>query len=457
MKFENVILFFLLTNICMGCVMTKDNREKDSKGEKAKIEVQAHNVNQDCVSHINAAIEDATKQGIDTVLLLKGTYIIRSPIKLSPHLVLVGENKHDVIIEQMTWGHPVFDVMDADQVTISNMTLVSQQPRVYPNGFVSRGTDGFVNNAGIYSNSSNGHFDHLYISGFTCGVFLSSWNGAGLYEQKVGNVISDIDVHTVDFGVLATGQRNLTINNFRGSYTQSHDSGASPHLIYISDSTDPGYVWSENINIKNCHAENSPLGIAFQIGSVNKGHVNNLTAIGCNGLLAIKKVTQMEFDSLMALQDNSPEAGSLFVQPEKVENVVFNYIRIESTNPRARLLRVDGKNNRFQNIHVISASDTLNDIGLITVEGEHNVLTDILIDSRRPGTGSLGVRLQGVGNEVEKLECTACFIGYSIMEDCVSCIVRTDETKVRYPDTSGRAAPNYNYSKTSQRIDIRKQ
>ena len=447
---------FLLLILMLSSCKIKQESQKVIRLEYDKVVIRQISNSEDYSNIIGDAIKMAEKNHIDTIYFAPGYYPVKEPIRPKEGVVMIGRSSKEVIIEQLTWGHPAFDVLDADHVTIANMTMVSDQHRAYPNGFVSRGTDGFVNNAGIYSNSSFGHFEHLNISGYTCGVFLSSWNGSGLYEQKVENVISDIVVSTVDFGVLATGQKNLTINGLRGSYTQSQGSGASPHLIYISDSTDPGYVWSEDINITNCHAENSPLGIAFQIGSVTEGHVSSLTAIACNGLLALKRVNHIEFDSLVALQDNSPEAGSLFIQPEKVENLIFNYVRIESTNPKARLLRLDGKNNRFQNVHIISASDTLNDIGLITLEGEHNVLTDIHISSRRPGTGGLGVRLQGVENELDQLECTACFIGYSMMEDCVSCKVTTDETKVCYPDATGRAAPNYNYSKTSQRVNVRK-
>lgn len=455
-KWIGIILLFNLVWGISGC-KTQSVMYKNIKIERNKIVLSGPDINGDFSKNFDYVFGLAIKYKKDSICIEKGTYFITGPISLSRGLVIYGISQHEVVIEQLTWGYPVFDLLNADSVTISNMTLVTHQPRTYPNGFVSRATDGFVNNAGIYSNASFGDFRELTIEGFTCGIFLSSWNGVGLYEKKAANRIHDVEVKEVDFGLLATGQKDLVVNHLTGSYAQQSGSGASPHLIYISDSTDPAYVWSENISISNCFASDSPLGIAYQIGSVRGGTLSNLSARKCNGLLSMKNVRDVVIDSLVAIDDYSPEAGSFFILPDGVQNLSCNYIRIESLNPRARLMRIDGIANRFSNIHLLADPQSINDIGIVTVEGRDHILSDIHVATRNPGTGSLGVRLQGVHNKLEGLECSSCMIGFSIMEDCQDCEVIYDRNTILYPDTRAEPAPNYNYSKTSRSEDLHNQ
>lgn len=443
-----VLMFYAMALVLAGC-KTQSLVYKNIRIEKNKIVILGPDEDDKTSEIFDYVIFLAIDRGMDSIFIERGNYFINRPITVSNKMVIFGDLRDEVVVQQLTWGYPVFDVLNADEVTISNMTLVSQQPRTYPNGFVSRGTDGFVNNSGIYSNSSKGIFEHLDIEGFTCGIFLSSWDGKGLYEQKIGNRITDIKVSRVDFGVLVTGQKNLWVDEIHGSYMQQKGSGAAPHLIYISDSTDPAYAWNENITIEHCYAENSPIGIAFQIGSVREGHLSGLYAKGCNGLIAMERVQNVTMDTLVALDDISPEAGSFFVKPKGVEHLFCTHIRIESLNPKARLMRLDGVYNRFEDIVLQTASTSINDIGIITMEGSDNVLAHVSISCRNADAGGLGVRLQGLRQQLENLECSSCAIGFSIMEDCQDCSVRLESHKVVFPDQKMLPAPNYNYSKTS--------
>ena len=402
---------------------------------------------------IQAALLSAKSNQIDTLLFEKGHYFISEPLLPYDSLVILGIGLDEVIIEQTVWGHPAFDLINISNVSISEMQILTRQPRQYPNGFASRGTDGFVGNAGIYSNGHSSKFKNLEIEGFTCGLFLSSWNGIGLYEQKINNQVSDIEVSRVDFGILATGQKDLAIKNISGSYEQQLGSTASPHLIYISDANDPAYVWSEDLTIRNCYAENAKLGIAYQIGSVRGGSLSNLNARRCNGILAVKRIFNFEIDSLIAYEDNSPEAGSVFILPDQVENLHINFIFIESLNPKARLLRLDGKNNVYENIYLSTAISTITDMGIITMEGESSVLKNVFISNQNAQAGGLGVRLQGKNQMLENLNCNNCNFGFSIMQDCFNCNVTFDSRAIGHPTGDNKLAPNFNYSTTSRLVD----
>jgi len=402
---------------------------------------------------ITQAMALAQTSKVDTILFEAGQYKVSTPIVPFPGVMIKGIKRDKVIIEQMTWGHPAFDVYNVANVSISEMTIVSTQPREYPNGFVFRGTDGFVNNAGIYSNSEYGTFTHLDISGFTCGLFLSPWNGVGLYEQKKDNVVEDVKVDKVDFGVLATGQKNFSINHLSGTYQQQQGSGAAPHLIYISASNDPDQVWTEDFSITNCYAIDGIGGQAYQLGTARNGTMTNLNTLRCSGILAVKNFINVVIDTLVVLEDRTNEVGSVFIQPLNVEHITMKNVRIESLNPVARILRLDGNYNAYSNISVMTAIDHISDQALITMEGEHSTLSGVTILTLSDKVGGTGVRLQGKYLVLENITCNACRAGFAITTDSRDCKVVFESSRIAAPKNCKECAFFYNQSTSSTITD----
>lgn len=422
-----------------------------------KVTLNARASKSDCTKLIASAIKQARSNNIDTLLFSKGRYSITLPITPMDSLYFLGKDKEEVIINQQTWGYPAFDVYNASNVTVSNMTLLTTQPRKYPNGFVSRGTDGFVNNAGIYSNSHSGTYTQLSIKGFTCGIHLSAWDGTGLYEQKNGNLIINVNVDSVDFGVLATGQKNLSIQGLTGTYVQQEGSGAAPHLIYISDANDPAHAWTENFSISNCEAIDGIGGHAYQVGTARNGRMTNLRALRCTGILAVKNFVDVVIDTLVALEDHTHEVGSVFIQPLNVENIRMRNVTIESTNPKARLMRLDGKNNRYSDIFVQTPIDHVDDLALITVEGENSSISNVYIKSLYADAGAIGVRLQGKQLHLDNIECNFCRAGFTIAQGCQDCSAVFDSKKIGAPKHFKEFAFYYSQSTTSSVTDQARQ
>jgi len=399
----------------------------------------------------------AHENNLDTILFEAGHYYIDTPIVPLPGIIFKGANRDKVIIEQKTWGHPAFDIYNVADVSVISMTILSTHVRQYPNGFVYRGTDGFVNNAGIYTNSEYGTFTHLNISGFTCGIFLSPWNGVGLYDQKEKNVVDDIKVDKVDFGVLATGQKNFLINRLSGTYQQQQGSGASPHLIYISASNDPAQVWTEDFRITNCHATDGINGHAYQLGTARNGVMTNLNTLRCTGILAVKNFVNVVIDTMVALEDKTHEVGSIFIQPLNVENITMKNVRIESLTPGARLLRLDGNNNTYSSISITTAVDRICDQALITMEGENSTLSWVTIHTLSDTVGGTGVRLQGKNLVLENISCNTCRAGFAITEDSQDCKVVFDGKKIVAPKKCKECAFFYDQAPTSTITDLSSQ
>lgn len=423
----------------------------------SRVMVRQCSQERDCTEEINLILREANARGIDTVILDSGHYRITAPITVPTGMVIQGAGKEEVCIEQLVWGHPVFDLLFSDEVSICGISLLSRQPRVYPNGFVTRGTDGFVNNAGIYSNGSGGYFRDLTIEGFTCGLHLSAWDGVGLYAKKMKNVVQDISVNRVDFGVLATGQQGLLVNRVKGTFEKQTGSESAPHLVYISSAQDPAYAGSGDLQIRDCQAMNSNGGHAFQLVSVRGGRISNLRAEGCSGILAIRRCENVHFDTLIALRDEPNAVGSLFIHPEQVDSNTFAGIRIDCINPTARILRLDGKGCSYTDMELRSSLNHVSDQSLVTLEGSDSVLRDLRILTLTDSVGAIGVRIQGIRLQLDGLECNSCMAGFTVTADSKDCAVRFDPSRISKPRGETKHNLYFDYSQNLSIVNIAEQ
>jgi hypothetical protein len=345
-------------------------------------------------------------------------------------LTLEGTSKDSVWIEQEKWGYPAFDIHSIDSCSVRKVSIISKQKRIYPNGFFDRGTDRYVTNAGIYSDSHHGSFEDLRIKGFTCGIFLSSWNGKGLYEQKRNNRVREVVVDSVDFGLLLTGQKNLSVSRLSGSFLRQENSGGAPHLIYISDAVDPAHVWTEDFEIRDCLALNSSGGHAYQMGSVRNGSIIDLKADRCTGILAVVNFVNITIDTLVALRDQTHPVGSVFIQPVNVRGIKMNYVSIESENPQALLMLLDGEDNEYSDIILKGAIREVSDKYLVVFKGKNSEIHGIRYESPVEEAGAVIVLMEGTNMFMENITCAGCRAAFNVHQSCLQCIVELDSREI---------------------------
>lgn len=102
----------------------------------------------------------------------------------------------------------------------------------------------------------------------------------------------NINVRSVWAAVRMSGLINANFENVGGSYKPAighpRALAAPPHVFYLSntsDSVDVPKVWSENIRLANCHAQDGRGGAPFSLRYIKGLTWSNLTADNCEGLV----------------------------------------------------------------------------------------------------------------------------------------------------------------------------
>lgn len=140
------------------------------------------------------------------------------------------------IIRQRTKYTPVFDVIGSPRVMLIIGSLEYVGDRTYTGGSSVRGKNNYEMGSGVWTNSNDTVIDvQGVISGFTCGVCLSSWDGAtnSDYNLKRARILR-LAVANVDFGLLGSGTDGLYVGRVEGSFALSSGSPNPAHLIYLT-------------------------------------------------------------------------------------------------------------------------------------------------------------------------------------------------------------------------------
>lgn len=203
-------------------------------------------------------------------------------------------------ITQTVMGQGVFFVY-ADEVTIDGFTFTGP---VVDNGTAVdlAGYTGDVHNptaikvdAGVDKLKVD-HIegDHWFavLAGFPYPFTNDGLLPVAEYKMITNLDARNINVRSVWAAVRMSGLINAYFENVGGSYKpaigHTRAVSAPPHVFYLSntsDSVDVPKVWSENIRIVNCHAQDGRGGAPFSLRYIKGLTWSNLTADNCEGLV----------------------------------------------------------------------------------------------------------------------------------------------------------------------------
>ncbi|MDQ3541664.1 MAG: hypothetical protein M3440_13370 [Chloroflexota bacterium] len=324
-------------------------------------------------------------------------YRITGPIPVPPgtHITI----DPNAIIRQETKYKPVFDALNADDVVIEGGRYEYVGDRSWTDVSSFRGENIYTYSAAVWSNGSRCRFRKLRGFGFTCVVMLSGWNGTALtnyYGDK--NVVDEIDVDTIDFGVLFQGQSNLTVDNVRGTAVQSPSGPGGSHLVYGSDG-----ARNRNVNGDSWLAHDCLTGHAVQLKGITGGTVTNIVENNCSGSLSLRDVTDMHLDVVSINDQGLTGQGSLFIQ-DGISGCHRNVIDASlNMGASTRAARIAGSANRI-NLDVRSrhpATSDEYDIDIDTTAFGCDVtysLRNTQDDGADYTTGRRGVLFRGTDN-----------------------------------------------------------
>ncbi len=203
-----------------------------------------------------------------------------------------GAGRSACEIRQHTAQTPVFDVFDADGVTVDGFHC-SYSGNIVTDGMggsTFRGNMRYAYAAAVYSNSNQTTVRNVLADGFQMGFNYSHWTTvtSSFSGFRSGGVIENVECNGVNHGILLQGQDGLTVNGLN-SHDHVNSSGISSgtivvnptHAIYV---TGDAALFSQNITVTNCVSKNNAYGCAYQFKYVTGGTFSNLTSINCAGV-----------------------------------------------------------------------------------------------------------------------------------------------------------------------------
>jgi len=341
------------------------------------------------------------------------------------------------VIEQATKYTPVFDLNQVDDVTIQGGYLKWTGSRSYTGGGSARGGDDYLLGSAVWVGGDRNIVRDVRASGFTCGVFLSAWNGTNAttnYQHK-DNLVENLTVDTVDFGVLAAGQDRMILRNIRGSYTLQSTSPNPPHLIYVSGGAD-----NRDILIDDCAAYDSTDSYAYQIKETFGGAVGKLVARNCAGILSIRDCTGLTVDTLVSTDDAGDAIGngSLYFQTGN-EDIVIRQVFIDMAD-ESRVVRLDGTSCAIAELDARTIRSTATDNYDVTVQGTRNRLDAVtILNSGAGGCRAICVT-GGSDHTVRVLQLTEVKYGVEVQNGITNCTVDIDPKLVTFSSAVSPAA-----------------
>lgn len=330
-------------------------------------------------------VNDSTENWLIQSALVPHSKIVLGPgiIHLNQEIqVAEGVSIQNISIDPTTIiqnleNSPVFSIV-GDDVSIIGLTLETPYNRIYDANGAIFGASSFVYSAGVWSNMERGLFQNLKIKNFTCGINLASWSNPGLSKDVFDNTIDNVFVEDVDFGLLAMGQKNLSVTAMTGHISISEDSPHPPHLIYISDAWGE-YSLTENFIVDQCVCLSSPHGHAYQVKGAKNGIVQNCKAYDSKGLLSVKGVEDVFFLNMESVDDIDGGLGSLYFQSE--DDLTHTDGILINTTTSGRVLRLAGHGSTFSNITVIKTGPQISNVRDAEFFGSGMTVSNIHIDN----------------------------------------------------------------------------
>ncbi len=385
----------------------------------------------------NAVLPALTAAGLGLAIPAGRRLTLASPLTPPAGAIITGGRGAE--IAQTVVNTPAID-NTADTVTVTGLHILNTQARAYlATSF--RGSAGYVYSAGIWSSGNHCTFRNLSVSGFTSGVYLTSWNGVDFTKAKQANAITGLSVDDVDFGILATGQDDPVVVGVSGSYSLTPSSPNPPHLIYWSE----GHP-SSGLDVSGCTARAGTGGHAYQFKGIAGGIVRGLQAYDCPGLLSVRGCADVDFSSMVSDGDTGGVSGngSLYIQATGGENRLRIRSVIITMVAAARVARLDGSDCVIDGLTVNayrpSPTDNSHDI---TVQGTRNLISGLVYRNSQAGTGgasAITVVSGGTDNIIRDVAITGTRYGVRIEAGATNTRLDIDQNQITLsPAASGPA------------------
>lgn len=348
----------------------------------------------DDTTNIQSAVTAASAAGGTVHFPAATKYKITDAISVTGSKVTLSGVGRGSVIEQFTWGKPIFDLQwgRADH-KVTGLKLICTQTRTVISGPSSRGSGAYVYAAAIWSANDRLTVDDVWVSGFVAGVVVGNWNGTALSGQYSDNTVTNLRADTVDWAVLAFGQKRLTISGCKGSYLASQDPNPS-HFIYFSDLASGDTM--DDCVVTDCSTTTQAAigtydGHAYQFKATVGGVFANLWASNTAGLFSLNGFTKANVSNCGIRNAKATVAGDvgagLYMQDAGSSHNMFSNINVQM-GADARAHRLSGSDNTFESFHVETARAT------------DSTAIDVYIDATRATLSNWNVASLGTGGGV---------------------------------------------------------
>lgn len=258
----------------------------------------------DDTTAINAALAAAPAGSTVWFPAPTAHYRIVNALTVPTGVSVIGSGKA-CEIRQATNLKPVFDLLNADNVTVRGFTLRLGPGPSAVMGSTFRGDTNYAYCSGVWTNGNHNTIADLRIIDFSMGVYLNGYNGTvnGDGVQRVGNIVRDLEISGANHGVLWLGQTGLQVRNIY--YRDGVDSSGGINPIHCLYGTGTSTQTSSNVVVSDCVTVGCPTGVAYQVKYINGLVMSNLVADDCFGLFNGLDITDAALANMSSANDTT--------------------------------------------------------------------------------------------------------------------------------------------------------
>lgn len=232
------------------------------------------------------------------------------------------------------------------------------------------------------------------------------------------NIVDDLVVDTVDWGVLAVNQERMILTNIRGSVLQSQD---LPHLIYTSKGNSS--LKLTNGTITNCICYGTVDQHAYGFKNLDGFLISNIAADDCAGFMVLDDVTDSVFTAMKGtqLKGTNEQVYILAAEGPCDRNVLTNGYLESASGADGDAIKLsggstNGNDNRFSSWHIRNYRTSANTVA-VRVRGNRNTLTDFRVELTNSGvTSTEAISVDaGTGHTISGLETKNAQFGVEVL------------------------------------------
>jgi len=264
------------------------------------------------------------------------TFKVTDSVVVGSGTTVIG---YGATIRQDTKHKPCLDIVQGVGVKVYGLSFLTELTRTYTGGASVRGNDVYALWCGVTASGSRCTIRDCSFDGFTCGVYLTTWDGSALGGDCEDMTIADCAANDCDFGVLTLETHRCVIERIRGTWSRQSGSSNPAHLVYVAGAGGT----STELVVRDIEGWDSSDSYCVQVKSTTGAVLSRITSTNSAGVLSVADVIGAEIDSVQALDDITPTTGSLYMQGG-CEDIRLRGVHIECFDPvtAARAGRIAG-------------------------------------------------------------------------------------------------------------------